>query len=287
MQIIKKIDELRQKLAEIRKTNSLGLVPTMGALHAGHMSLVEKSITENDCTIVSIFVNPTQFGANEDLDLYPRPFEADSKLLEEAGVDFLFAPDVGEIYSPFDKTIIELRSPITKKLCGGSRPTHFRGVTTIVGKLFIMVSPDRAYFGQKDAQQLAIIRRMTKDLKFGIKIVACPIVREESGLALSSRNKYLTKEEKNRASAISESLFSVKKEIEDILSVGGTLPDAESVMGEIIQKIEVAGGYIDYVSVVDPDTLENVEFSGGDQSYMIAIAAFFGKTRLIDNILIN
>lgn len=199
MQIIKTVEELRPIIQEWRSQGlSVGLVPTMGYLHAGHKSLIVKAVSENDRVVVSDFVNPTQFGANEDLSTYPRDLERDAAVCQEAGASLVFHPEPEEMYAPDSCTFVDMDS-LTKGLCGKSRPTHFRGVCTVVCKLFHIVTPDRAYFGQKDAQQLAVIRRMVRDLNFGISIVGCPIVREADGLAMSSRNAYLGEEERKAA----------------------------------------------------------------------------------------
>ena len=201
---------VRMKKAEGK---TIGFVPTMGYLHSGHLSLIEKSTSQNDVTVISIFVNPTQFGENEDLDQYPRDFERDCRLAQEAGADAVFFPTAGMMYPEGYKTYVEVVD-ITKRLCGVTRPTHFKGVTTVVTKLFHIVAPDRAYFGQKDAQQLLVIRRMVKDLNMDIEIVGCPIIRETDGLAMSSRNLYLSGEERMQATVLNQSLEMAEKMID-------------------------------------------------------------------------
>lgn len=274
MLVIRSAAELRAELQKHRDKR-IGFVPTMGYLHRGHISLVEASKAKADMTVVSIFVNPTQFGPNEDFESYPRDERHDIGMLENAGVDIVFIPTVTEIYPEGNVTNIVLHSDITHRLCAKTRPTHFDGVTNVVSRLFCLIKPDFAFFGRKDAQQFAIIQRMAKDMLIGTEIVGCPIVREADGLALSSRNTYLSEDERKGALSISRSIFAAAEEIED----GGV--DTADIRAEIARKIEEAGGKVDYVSIVDPLTLEDLNRIEGD--YMIAIAAFFGKTRLIDN----
>lgn len=274
MLVIRSAAELRAELQKHRDKR-IGFVPTMGYLHRGHISLVEASKDKADMTVVSIFVNPTQFGPNEDFESYPRDERHDIGMLENAGVDIVFIPTVTEIYPEGNVTNIVLHSDITHRLCAKTRPTHFDGVTNVVSRLFCLIKPDFAFFGRKDAQQFAIIQRMAKDMLIGTEIVGCPIVREADGLALSSRNTYLSEDERKGALSISRSIFAAAEEIED----GGV--DTADIRAEIARKIEEAGGKVDYVSIVDPLTLEDLNRIEGD--YMIAVAAFFGKTRLIDN----
>lgn len=258
---------------------SVGLVPTMGYLHEGHKSLIDAARKENDRVAVSIFVNPMQFGPNEDLASYPRDLEKDSRLCEEAGVDLIFHPQPEEMYAPGFCTYVDMNG-LTTQLCGKSRPTHFRGVQTVVLKLFHIVTPDRAYFGQKDAQQLAVIRRMVRDLDVGVTIVGCPIIREADGLAKSSRNTYLNEKERQAALVLSRSLQVGKALVE----AGET--NAQAVRQAITQEIEKEPlAKIDYVDVVDLDTITPIETIQG--TVLAAIAVFIGKTRLIDNFIVE
>ena len=263
---------VRMKKAEGK---TIGFVPTMGYLHSGHLSLIEKSTSQNDVTVISIFVNPTQFGENEDLDQYPRDFERDCRLAQEAGADAVFFPTAGMMYPEGYKTYVEVVD-ITKRLCGVTRPTHFKGVTTVVTKLFHIVAPDRAYFGQKDAQQLLVIRRMVKDLNMDIEIVGCPIVRETDGLAMSSRNLYLSEEERTQATVLNQSLEMAEKMIDSGEQDSNTVKKA---IKEKIGTMDLAR--IDYVELVDTESLLPAQQITGE--VLIALAVYFGKTRLIDN----
>lgn len=276
MQIIKTIEELRPIVRGWRKEGlRVGLVPTMGYLHEGHKSLIVKAVSENDRVVVSDFVNPTQFGVNEDLASYPRDIERDAAICEEAGADLIFHPEPEEMYFADSCTFVDM-DKLTKGLCGKTRPTHFRGVCTVVSKLFHIVMPDRAYFGQKDAQQLAVIRRMVRDLNFDIEIVGCPIVRESDGLAMSSRNTYLSGEERKAALILHKSLLLGKQMMEQ------GERDAAKVKEAIIQNIKTEPlARVDYVEIVDPDSLENIAVIEGKA--LIATAVYIGKTRLIDN----
>lgn len=277
MKTLVTIAEVRESIKEWKRHGlTVGLVPTMGYLHDGHKSLIEKAHEENDKVVVSIFVNPIQFGVNEDLDAYPRDLEGDSKLCDEAGVDVIFHPKASEMYFKDFCTYTDMES-LTHNLCGMSRPTHFRGVCTVVNKLFNIVTPNKAYFGKKDAQQLAIIKRMVRDLNIDTEIIECPIVREEDGLAISSRNSYLSAEERKSALVLNKSLAEGRRILE-----GGEKNAAEVVkaMKEIIEKEPIAE--IDYVKVVDSDTLEDVEVI--EKKVLVAMAVRVGKTRLIDNI---
>ena len=257
----------------------LGLVPTMGALHEGHLSLVRAAKAMCDAVAVSIFVNPAQFGPNEDLSRYPRPFERDCQLLEKEGIDILFAPRVEEIYPPGAVSWV-LVEGLSEKLDGGSRPGHFRGVTTIVAKLFHIVEPDVAFFGQKDAAQLAVIRRMVADLNFPVQIVACPIVREPDGLAMSSRNAYLNRDERVRARVLQRALQETR---EQFLAGERSAAKLISIGKEVLAgEPEVR---LDYFEIVDPDTLEPIERVS--QKALVAVAAFVGRTRLIDNLMLE
>ncbi len=261
-----------------RDRKTVGLVPTMGALHEGHLSLVRAARSQCDVTAVSIFVNPLQFGPNEDLDKYPRTLQRDAALLEELGVDFVFTPPVAEMYPPGAQTYVDV-GDLSGKLDGGSRPGHFRGVATVVCKLFEIVRPNRAYFGQKDAAQVAVLRKMACDLNLDVEIVVCPIVREADGLALSSRNVYLTVEQRKQALVLSRSLKRVKT-----AAKAGEV-DARTLAE--LGKQEIAsepGARLDYFAVVDPDTLDPVDkVSSGT---LVAVAAWVGTTRLIDNLVL-
>jgi len=255
----------------------IGLVPTMGYLHEGHLSLVRRARADNDWVVVSIFVNPIQFGPNEDLANYPRDFDRDRQLLEAEGVDLIFVPTVEEMYPSGSLTFVEVEGNLTKGLCGASRPGHFRGVTTVVSKLFNIVLPHRAYFGQKDAQQLAVIGRMVADLNFDIEIVPMPIVREPDGLAMSSRNRYLNPEERRSATALYRSLQLAKGLIENGERDAAKITAA---MRNLIGQEKPAR--IDYVEIVDANSFEPMEHIHGE--ILIALAAFMGRTRLIDNL---
>lgn len=279
MKISGKIDEVRAQVKEWKKQGlSVALVPTMGYLHEGHKSLMERARKENDKVVVSIFVNPMQFGPNEDLESYPRDLDRDSKICEAAGVDLIFHPEVEEMYGPDFHAYVDMHT-LPEKLCGASRPVHFRGVQTVVSKLFHIVPADRAYFGQKDAQQLAIIRRMVMDLNFDIEIIGCPIIREEDGLAKSSRNTYLSEEERKQAVILNQSLEAAM----DAINAGEK--DAAKVKQIIIDKLHTCPlAKIDYVEVVSFDTIQPIEKVEG--AVLIAIAVYIGTTRLIDNRII-
>lgn len=259
----------------------LGLVPTMGALHEGHLSLVRAARSQCDAVAVSIFVNPTQFGPTEDLSKYPRQFERDRALLEKENVDVLFAPPVEEIYPRSnDATTWVTVEALSEKLDGRSRPGHFRGVTTIVAKLFNIIQPQTAFFGQKDAAQLAIIRRMVRDLNFPVEIVACPIVREPDGLAMSSRNAYLNQQDRIRALVLHRSLQHVQQQFQAGEFSAAKLIDAATEV--FAGELQVA---LDYFEIVDPDTLDPVVRIS--QATLVAVAARVGSTRLIDNLLLQ
>lgn len=270
------VNDVRQIVRAIRaEGRSVGLVPTMGALHEGHLSLARYARKENDFVVMSIFVNPTQFGPNEDLDAYPRRLAEDERLAESAGADLVFAPGVAEMYGAGSLTVVS-QAVLTANLCGASRPTHFAGVLTVVAKLFNIVQPDRAYFGQKDAQQALVIMRMAADLDFPIAIRVCPIVREADGLAISSRNEYLNADERAQATCLSRALRRARE-----LHHAGER-DAQTIIREARRVIEQAPlARIDYFSIVDPNTVEDVDALG--DSALAAAAVFFGKTRLIDN----
>ena len=278
MVILKKIDEVRAQVKEWKKQGlTVGLVPTMGYLHEGHQSLIKKSVEQNDRTVVSVFVNPIQFGPNEDLESYPRDLEADAKLCESTGADIIFNPEPEEMYADGFVSFINMTG-LPNALCGLTRPIHFKGVCTVVGKLFNIVTPDRAYFGQKDAQQLAIIMRMVKDLNFDIEIVGCPIIREADGLAKSSRNTYLSADERQAALVLSRSL-KIGKQLVDAGE-----KSAQAVKDAIIAEINKEPlAKIDYVDVVDFETITPVDEIKG--TTLVAIAVYIGKTRLIDNFI--
>lgn len=280
MLIFNLIEAVRQQVSDWKKSGlSVGLVPTMGYLHEGHKSLIDAARKENDRVVVSIFVNPMQFGPKEDLASYPRDLEKDAQLCEKAGVDLIFHPQPEEMYQPGFCSYVDMNG-LTTELCGKSRPIHFRGVQTVVLKLFHIVTPDRAYFGQKDAQQLAVVKRMVSDLNVGTQIIGCPIIREEDGLAKSSRNTYLNEKERQAALVLSRSLNAGKALVE----AGET--DAQAVRKAIIQEIEKEPmAKIDYVDVVDFDTITPIEIIQG--SVLVAIAVFIGKTRLIDNFIVE
>ena len=279
MNIAETIKEVREQVKEWKKQGlSVGLVPTMGYLHEGHKSLIERAVTENDKVVVSVFVNPMQFGPTEDLESYPRDMDRDAALCENAGADLIFHPEPSEMYEDDFSSFVDMNT-LTGGLCGKTRPIHFRGVCTVVAKLFNIVTPDRAYFGQKDAQQLAVIRHMVSDLSYGIEIVGCPIIREEDGLAKSSRNTYLNPEERKAALILSQSLNEGKKLVE------AGEKDASKIKKAITDKINTEPlAKIDYVEVVDWKTLEPVETIDG--TILTAIAVYIGKTRLIDNFII-
>jgi len=276
MKVIKKINEMRSVVKDMKSQEmSIGFVPTMGYLHEGHLSLVRESLRKTDVTVVSIFVNPTQFGPGEDFKEYPRDLNLDSEILEREGVDYLFAPATDEIYPGGYKTYVEVHD-LQDKLCGRSRPGHFRGVCTVVLKLFNIINPDISFFGQKDAQQEIILKRMVQDLNSEVKIEVLPIIREEDDLALSSRNTYLNQEERKAALVLSKSLKEAQLMIEK------RERDSEAIikkMREIIEKEPLAK--IDYVEIVDMDKLN---FAARiEKEAMVALAVFIGKVRLIDN----
>lgn len=279
------IDTIRdmQSLSNTQKRSGrrVGVVPTMGFLHEGHLSLIDMAKKHSDFVIVTIFVNPTQFGPNEDFDQYPRNFENDSKLCEQRGVDTIFAPNVKEMY-PEKQTTWVVEEKLSQGLCGKSRPGHFKGVTSVVTKLFNATLPDVAVFGQKDAQQAAVLKKMTLDLNFPIEIIVAPLVREADGLAMSSRNKYLTDDERKRALVISRTLKETKEQLESG-SISSASPN--EIAAKITDQITQAGGKVDYVEIVDNATLDPVtDFSG---ETLIAVAAYFGKARLLDNVVIK
>lgn len=275
------IAQVRAQVAAWKKEGlTVGLVPTMGYLHEGHASLVDEAVRQCDRVVASDFVNPTQFGPNEDLEAYPRDFDRDCALLEEHGCAMVFHPAVEEMYAPGAATYVEILSDMPKQLCGKTRPIHFRGVCTVVSKLFNIVTPDKAFFGQKDAQQLAIIRQMVRDLSYGIEIVGCPIVREADGLAKSSRNTYLSEAERQAALVLSESVFLGQK----MVAEGET--DANKIVAAMTEHIQAQPlAKIDYVSAVDGVTMDPVEQIAG--TVLVAMAVYIGKTRLIDNFIVE
>ncbi len=280
MQLIKKIKEMQAYSDEARARGKIiGFVPTMGYLHEGHLSLVRAAKKDCDVVIVSIFVNPIQFGPNEDFNDYPRDFEHDSALLEKEKADILFYPSVDEMYPEEQLTWVKI-DKIAEHLCGISRPTHFHGVATVVSKLFNIAKPHKAYFGQKDYQQCLVIKKMAKDLDFDIDIVTCPTVREKDGIAMSSRNKYLSHEERKSALSLDKSLIMAKKMIENGEN------DTEKIKRHIKEMIErEKSTKIDYVEILNSKNLKKVKKTEGD--VIIALAVFVGKTRLIDNMLIE
>ena len=274
MQVTKTVEETRKQIKQWKKEGkTIGLVPTMGFLHEGHASLIRKCREQNDIVVVSDFVNPTQFGPNEDLEAYPRDFERDSKLCESLGADLIFAPSPEDMYH--DPHAFVSIDTLSETLCGKTIPIHFKGVCTVVTKLFHIVAPDRAYFGEKDAQQLAIISKMVKDLNFDIEIVGCPIVREEDGLAKSSRNTYLNDKERQAALCLSRAVKTGK----EVIYTGADAKEVLNPMKAIIEAEPLAR--IDYVIMVDALTMQPIEKA--DRDVLVAMAVYIGKTRLIDN----
>lgn len=280
MKIVETIAEVRAQVREWRQQGlRVGLVPTMGYLHEGHQSLIERAVAENDKVVVSVFVNPMQFGVGEDLESYPRDMDRDAAICEKAGAALIFHPEPSEMYPEDFSSFVDM-STLTGGLCGKTRPIHFRGVCTVVSKLFNIVTPDRAYFGQKDAQQLAVIRHMVSDLSFGIEIVGCPIIREADGLAKSSRNTYLNPEERQAALVLSRSLNKGR----ELMEAGEK--DAGKIRQVILDEISAEPlAKVDYVEIVDWNTLEAVKTVDG--AVLVAIAVYIGKTRLIDNFCVE
>ncbi len=277
MKLVKTIKEIRKIVSEWKKEGlTIGFVPTMGYLHEGHQSLIKNAL-ENDKVIVSIFVNPIQFGPGEDFATYPRDIDRDIEKCSEAGADLIFAPLPEEMYLNDFSTFVDMTGP-TDDLCGKARPGHFKGVCTVVNKLFNIVAPDKAYFGEKDAQQLAVIKRMVRDLNINIKIIGCPIIREKDGLAKSSRNTYLSVEERKAALVINKALTSGKNMIQN----GEKNPDKiVSAITSVINEEPLAK--IDYIKIVDADTISAVSEINGN--ILVAAAVYIGKTRLIDNFI--
>lgn len=278
MKIAYTVEDVKSQVREWKKEGlTVGLVPTMGYLHEGHESLIKRAVAENDRVVVSVFLNPTQFAPNEDLASYPRDFEADTKLCEGAGAALVFHPEPSEMYAEDACTFVDMTA-VTKELCGKSRPIHFRGVCTVVNKLMNISMADRAYFGQKDAQQLAVIRRMVRDLNMNVEVVGCPIIREADGLAKSSRNTYLSEEERKAGLVLSQAVKLGQKLVaegeESAAAVTGAM--SELISAEPLAKI-------DYVSMVSWDSIEPVETIEGP--VLVAMAVYIGKTRLIDNFI--
>lgn len=279
MRIADRIVEIRSAVQRARRNGStVGLVPTMGALHAGHVSLIERAAAVDDFVVVSVFVNPTQFGPAEDFDAYPRRLQEDASIAAEHGAHLVFAPTVEEMYPAGASTFVEVEG-LTANLCGAFRPGHFRGVTTVVSKLFNIVAPDRAYFGEKDYQQMLVIRKMVRDMHMPVEVVACPTVREADGLAMSSRNSYLSAEQRAAAPALRRGLVAG----EQVVKQGGT--GSEAVQAVIAQIATEPILKVQYVEAVDPETLARPDHSGPPM--LLAAAVFAGDTRLIDNIVVE
>ena len=278
MKIAYTVEDVKSQVRQWKKEGlTVGLVPTMGYLHEGHESLIKRAVAENDRVVVSVFLNPTQFAPNEDLASYPRDFEADTKLCEGAGAALVFHPEPPEMYAEDACTFVDMTA-VTKELCGKSRPIHFRGVCTVVNKLMNISMADRAYFGQKDAQQLAVIRRMVRDLNMNVEVVGCPIIREADGLAKSSRNTYLSEEERKAGLVLSQAVKLGQKLVAEGEKSAAAVTGA---MSELISAEPLAK--IDYVSMVSWDSIEPVETIEGP--VLVAMAVYIGKTRLIDNFI--
>lgn len=279
--VINTKDELKRFIKNAHKEQkTIGFVPTMGFLHQGHLSLVKKAKEENQLVVVSIFVNPTQFGPTEDFGTYPRDIQTDTRLAMEAGADVIFNPSVEEMYVTGSSTWVEVEGDITSVLCGASRPTHFRGVTTVVNMLFNIVEPDKAYFGQKDAQQAAVLTKMVQDLHMNVEIVVCPIVREEDGVALSSRNIYLNEEEREQAAVLNRSLQLVQE------AYWKGEKSVEVLSELIVSNInQMPLAEIDYVNIYAYPSLKTI--AKVEEKAIVAVAVKFGKTRLIDNVILE
>jgi len=279
VRLLATIEEARSVRRELRAAGkTLGLVPTMGALHPGHLSLVHAALAACDAVVVSIFVNPTQFGPNEDLERYPRDLDGDRRMLQKAAVAFVFAPSPAEMYPAGSSSFVEVPA-LSERLDGASRPGHFRGVATVVAKLLLIVQPERVFFGQKDAAQVAVLKKMVRDLDFDVAFEVCPIVREPDGLAYSSRNRYLSPDERRQALVLSRALDGVRR-----LAAGGERRSAalaEKAMSTLAEEPAVR---LDYFAIVDPETLEAV--AEARQGTLAAVAAFVGVTRLIDNVVL-
>ena len=281
MQVFRSLAEFKKARKGLHSVSSIGLVPTMGALHAGHASLAEKAVAENPYTIATIFVNPTQFGPNEDLDKYPRTLEADLKLLEDIGISAVLAPNVADIYGDGRSLISFQIEDMDRKLCGAKRPGHFNGVVQIVSILFHLAQPDKAYFGEKDFQQLMIIRRMIQELHFPLEAVGCPIIREQDGLAMSSRNRYLKADEREQALFLNKTLKEIRRDFSQFAN-------KEEVLERVAERMK---GYplveLDYFDVLEANDLSEIEdFQQAKQAHLF-VAAFLGKTRLIDNMSLS
>ncbi|WP_346861811.1 pantoate--beta-alanine ligase [uncultured Draconibacterium sp.] len=279
MILVKTINELQHELSKLGATDSLGFVPTMGALHRGHLSLVEQSVANNTHTVVSVFVNPTQFNDPKDLERYPRTLENDLKLLEPSACNIVFAPSTGEVYPEPDLRKFNF-GKLEEVMEGAHRPGHFNGVAQVVSKLFAMVNPDKAYFGLKDFQQLAIIKNMVKQLQLRVEIVPCAIIREESGLAMSSRNELLTAEQRENAKIISETLFKAKE-----LMGQKSVEELVKWVLETINKNPFLN--VEYFEIVDDEQLQAIKSWDEKNTKVACVAAFCGKIRLIDNIVLN
>lgn len=281
MEIVRNLFETRAAVSALRagtRPRSIGLVPTMGALHAGHLSLIRAARSQCGAVVATIFVNPKQFAPNEDFATYPRTFDADCDLLRAENVDLLFAPSADEMYPPGGATVVEVEG-ISDRLDGQSRPGHFRGVATVVAKLFNIVAPDKAFFGQKDAAQVAILRRMVRDLNFNLELVVCPTVREPDGLAMSSRNRYLSPDDRHRALILSRALRHIEQRVAE-----GVLDSAALIDTGLEILAEQPYARLDYLRIIDPETLEDVR--DVSKGALVAVAAWIGPARLIDNILI-
>jgi pantoate--beta-alanine ligase len=279
MEIVHTIEHVRKSVRQARANGkTIGLVPTMGALHAGHGSLIEAAAAECGFVVVSIFVNPTQFGSGEDLDTYPRTLEVDAAFCDKLGADLIFAPSADEMYPAEQLTWVEVEK-LTDGLCGANRPGHFKGVTTVCSKLFNIVVADVAFFGQKDAQQTAVIQRMVCDLNLPLQIRICPIVREPDGMAMSSRNRHLSVEERQRALCLHKALTACREQV-----MAGQ-QDGNTLIGIMKAIIEQDQGQIDYISIADAETLEPLNRI--EERALVALAVYIGPTRLIDNILID
>lgn len=280
IKIVHTVKEVRDQVKQWRMQGlSIGFVPTMGYLHEGHQSLIKKAVEENDKVVVSVFVNPMQFAPNEDLESYPRDLDADARLCEQTGADLIFNPEPEEMYTDGFCSFVDMNGP-TAELCGKSRPIHFRGVCTVVSKLFNIVTPDKAYFGQKDAQQLAVIKRMVIDLNIPVEIVGCPIIREADGLAKSSRNTYLNAEERKAALILSKTIFVGQQLVKDGLT------DAKKLVELMKKNIETEPlAKIDYVEAVDFNDI-SIKDTISDNT-LVAMAVYIGKTRLIDNFIVQ
>ncbi len=275
LKILRTVDEVRKVVSSLHSENKqIGFVPTMGFLHEGHLSLVKESKKNNDITIVSIFVNPTQFGENEDLDSYPRDFERDINLLNQLNTDYVFSPVVSEMYSSDDLTSVYVEK-LSSLLCGISRPVHFKGVTTVVAKLINITEADNMYMGEKDFQQLLIINKMVKDMFWRVNVVGCPIVREEDGLAMSSRNKYLSHNEREKAVALYKSLKLAQK----LYSEG--IKESKQISEAMEKLISDYNGDVEYIKIIDKNSLQDVKTATGNERVVIAVR--YGNTRLIDN----